>query len=198
VSGESAGARSDVGAERAEAASAAERMLLPVEHPVEIVHLLVSSLHRYEGRPADGPLPVPAGEIESRTSVEVRAGLGIVGDRYFGRGAHKRAAVTVMAAESLDAVQAELGVLHPFDPAATRRNILLRGVDVDALAGVPFSLDSGAGPVLFQGHRPANPCAWMNVTLAPGAHKALRGRGGVRCETLSDGVLRLGPAVLRL
>jgi MOSC domain-containing protein YiiM len=173
-------------------------MLVPVEHPVEIVHLLVSSLHRYEGRPADGPLPVPAGEIESRSSVEVRAGLGIVGDRYFGRPAHRRAAVTVMAAESLDAVRRELGVEHPLDPGATRRNILLRGVDVDALTGVAFSLDSGDGPVLFQGHRAANPCAWMNVTLAEGAHKALRGRGGVRCEAVSGGVLRLGAAVLRI
>ncbi|MCS5719136.1 MOSC domain-containing protein [Herbiconiux sp. CPCC 205763] len=171
---------------------------LVVEYPVEIVHLLVSSVHRYEGRPADGPLPVPPGEIESRSEVEVREGLGIVGDRYFGRPAHKRAAVTVMAAESLDAVQALLGVAHPFDLGATRRNITLRGVDVDALAGVEFSLDSGSGPVLFRGHRPANPCAWMNVTLAPGAHKALRGRGGVRSEPLSTGVLSLGPAVLRV
>ncbi|SDZ52035.1 MOSC domain-containing protein [Herbiconiux ginsengi] len=171
---------------------------LLVEYPVEIVHLLVSSVHRYEGRPADGPLPVPAGENESPSSVEVRAGLGIVGDRYFGRPAHKRAAVTVMAAESLDAVQAELGLAHPLDPAATRRNIVLRGVPVDALAGVTFSLDSGGGPVLFQGHRPANPCAWMNVTLADGAHKALHRRGGIRSEPLSDGVLRLGPATLRV
>jgi hypothetical protein len=38
----------------------------------------------------------------------------------------------------------------------------------------------------------------MNVVLAPGAHNALRGRGGVRCEPLDDGVLRVGPAVLRV
>jgi hypothetical protein len=36
----------------------------------------------------------------------------------------------------------------------------------------------------------------MDVVLAPGAFKALRGRGGVRCEPLSDGVLRRGPATL--
>jgi len=50
--------------------------------------------------------------------------------------------------------------------------------------------------VEFQGHRPASPCAWMNVVLAPGAHQALRGRGGVRCEPLSSGFLALGPATL--
>jgi hypothetical protein len=36
----------------------------------------------------------------------------------------------------------------------------------------------------------------MDVVLAPGAFTALRGRGGVRCEPLSDGVLRRGPATL--
>jgi hypothetical protein len=38
----------------------------------------------------------------------------------------------------------------------------------------------------------------MDVVLAPGAFKALRGRGGVRCEPLSDGTLRAGPATLEL
>jgi MOSC domain-containing protein YiiM len=127
----------------------------------------------------------------------VRAGLGIVGDRYFAQKAHVLASVTIMAAESLDALQNELGVEERFDPAATRRNIMLRGARVDDLRGATFSLDSGDGPVLFRGHRPANPCAWMNVMLAPGAHKALRGRGGIRCEPLTSGVLRLGPAILR-
>lgn len=153
-------------------------------------------MHRYDGRPGDGPLATPEGEQESRQQIEVRAGLGIVGDRFFGRRAHNTSAVTVMAEESLEYVRETLGVGHPLDPAATRRNIMLRGADVDSLRGAEFSLDSGQGAVRFQGHRPANPCAWMNVVLAEGAHKALRGRGGVRCEPLTDGVLRLGPAVL--
>jgi MOSC domain-containing protein YiiM len=167
------------------------------EFRVEIVHLLASSRHRYGGRPADGPLPPLGGERESRDEVEVRAHLGVVGDRFFGRSAHRTAAVTVMAAESLDHVQFALGLDHALDPAATRRNIMLRGVDVDALRGTLFAIDSGSGFVVLQGHRPANPCAWMNVTLAEGAHKALRGRGGVRCEPLTTGTLRLGEAVLR-
>ncbi|WP_290801423.1 MOSC domain-containing protein [Herbiconiux sp.] len=166
-------------------------------YDVEIVHLLVSAVHRYEGRPSDGPLPAPVGESESRERVEVRTSLGIVGDRHFGHHAHRTAAVTVMAEESLDYVREVLEAEEPLDPAATRRNIVLRGVDVDRLRGAQFSLDTGAGAVHFQAHRPANPCAWMDVVLAPGAHKALRGRGGMRCEPLSDGILTLGAAVLR-
>jgi hypothetical protein len=36
----------------------------------------------------------------------------------------------------------------------------------------------------------------MDRMLAPGAHAAMRGRGGVRCQPLSDGFLSRGPAVL--
>jgi hypothetical protein len=56
-----------------------------------------------------------------------------------------------------------------------------------------LSLDSGSGPVRLRVRRPANPCAWMDVVIGPGAWRALRRRGGVRCVPLDDGVLRLGP-----
>lgn len=168
----------------------------PVETPVEVVELLVSPVHRYEGRPADGPLP--GGEApELRDEVEVRAHLGIPGDRYFGHSAHRRAAVTFQSLEALESLAADLGAPVP-GLAQTRRNVLLRGVDVDALAGRRFTLDAGAGDVTFQGHRPARPCGWMNTVIADGAHRAMRGRGGIRAEPLADGVLRVGPALLRI
>jgi MOSC domain-containing protein YiiM len=132
----------------------------------------------------------------------VRAGLGLVGDRYFNHPAHRQAAVTVFAAESLDALARDLGLAMVPDPHLPRRNIVVRGFPVDELAapqggtGAVFGLDSGAGEVRFQAHRPANPCAWMNAVLAPGAFRALRGHGGVRRTPLDDGVLRLGPATL--
>jgi MOSC domain-containing protein YiiM len=160
-----------------------------------IVALHVSPVHACEGRPADGPRPDP-GPV-SRDHVVVRAGLGLVGDRYFNHPAHRRAAVTVFAAESLDHVAAALGLPAAPSPLVVRRNVVLRGLDVDRLARHEvFSLDSGDGPVRFEVHRPANPCAWMDAVIAPGAFKALRGRGGVRCVPLDDGVLRPGPVVV--
>ncbi|BDI23638.1 molybdenum cofactor biosysynthesis protein [Herbiconiux sp. L3-i23] len=165
-------------------------------HDVEIVLLLAAPTHRYEGRPADGP--APATPVEVRTRIELKAGLGVVGDRHFNRPAHRRASATVMAVEKVEALVPALGLDAVPDFAATRRNIMLRGADVDALKGRRFVLDSGDGPVEFQGHRPANPCAWMDVMLAPGAFKALRGGGGIRCEPLTNGVLTKGPATLTI
>jgi MOSC domain-containing protein YiiM len=168
---------------------------LPFSRQVEIVQLLSSPIHRHEGRPADGP--VPTDEVETRDVVEVRAGLGIVGDRHFGQRAHLQATVTLQAAESLEALASELGLESAPGLEQTRRNILLRGVDIDALVGAEFELDSGDGPVRIRAHRPANPCAWMDVRIAPGSHRGLRRRGGVRAEPLTDGILRVGPATLR-
>ncbi|MDI1462746.1 molybdenum cofactor biosysynthesis protein [Catellatospora sp. KI3] len=148
----------------------------------EIVELLASPLRRYQGRPGDGPAPAPPGELVG--SVRIREGLGIVGDRYFGGKAHLDASVTVIARESLPP---GAGL------AQVRRNILLAGVEVDGLVGSVLSLDSGDGPVRLRVNRAANPCAWMDAVIGPGAWRALRGRGGVRCTPLDDGVLRVGP-----
>jgi MOSC domain-containing protein YiiM len=166
---------------------------LAYRYDVEVVGLLAWPEHRYDGRPD----PAVAGRLDgSRTSIEVRAGLGVVGDRYCGRPAHRDASVTVLAVEALEALAAELGS-GPLDPLATRRNVVLRGAEVEALRGQPFGLDCGTGQVLLAGGRPANPCAWLDAVLVPGAHRGMRGRGGVRCAPRSDGGLRLGPAVLR-
>ncbi|WP_425246192.1 molybdenum cofactor biosysynthesis protein [Streptomyces sp. NEAU-NA10] len=158
---------------------------------VEVVQLLVSPVHRFAGRPADGPTDGPGDQVVR--SVEVRGGLGLVGDRYFGRPAHRDAAVTIMAAENLP-----VDIDPSVDLRHTRRNILLRGVDIDSHVGSTIVLDGGSGPVAFRVNRPARPCAWMDVTVGPGAQRALRGKGGVRCTPLSDGVLTLGRATFRV
>ncbi|MGV9213805.1 molybdenum cofactor biosysynthesis protein [Micromonospora sp. RB23] len=148
----------------------------------EIVELLASPVHRFLGRPSDGPAPAPPGELVD--SVQIRAGLGIVGDRYFGKPAHRDASITVIARESLPV---GIGL------AQVRRNILTTGLAVDELIGRVLILDSGDGPVGLRVNRAARPCAWMDVTVGPGAWKALRTTGGVRCTPLHDGVLRVGP-----
>jgi hypothetical protein len=158
---------------------------------VEVLQLLVSHSHRLSGQPADGPSPGPSDERVAQ--VEVRRNLGLVGDRYYAQPAHRNAAVTIMAAENLP-----LDINASADLRHTRRNILLRGIDIDSYVGATIALDCGPGPVVFTVNRHARPCAWMNVTVGPGAQRALRGKGGVRCTPLSDGVITLGPATFRV
>ncbi|WP_197704606.1 molybdenum cofactor biosysynthesis protein [Jatrophihabitans sp. GAS493] len=161
------------------------------------MQLLRSPLHRYAGRPADGP--VAGGGDELVESISIRAGLGIVGDRYFAVPAHRDAAVTIMTLDALLPLAALVALDADDDRrkavglTETRRNILLDGIDIDAAVGGILTLDSGAGPVRFKLNRAANPCRWMDTEIAPGSWKALRGKGGARCTPLDDGELRLGP-----
>lgn len=161
-------------------------------YDVEVLHLLVSPEHAYFGRPRDGAADVPTRDADR---IELVEGKGVVGDRFFGKAAHMDAAVTLLAVEGLEAMAAELGT-PPFDPLLTRRNVVLRGAQLGPLLGHDLVLESHGELVRLHAGRPANPCAWMDRVLAPGAHAAMRGRGGVRCRVLADGVLHRGPAVL--
>jgi MOSC domain-containing protein YiiM len=167
-------------------------MTASYRYDVEILHLLVSPAHAYFGRAREGAADV---RTTDAGRVELVAGKGIVGDRFFGTAAHMDAAVTLIAVEALEVMAAELGA-GPFDPLLTRRNVVIRGAQLAPLIGGDFALESRGELVRLRAGRPAHPCAWMDQMLAPGAHAAMRGRGGVRCQPLSDGLLHRGPAVL--
>jgi MOSC domain-containing protein YiiM len=159
----------------------------------EIVSLLVSPLRRFDGRPAEGPKRY-IGPPELVDSVRVRAHKGIVGDRYFGS-KHVYATMSLIAEESIQALESALDA-GPFDATLSRRNLVTRGLNVDHLARTTFTIEAGHGPIPFRSLTPANPCAWMNEVFAPGAHQALRGHGGIRCEPLADGRLSVGTATM--
>jgi MOSC domain-containing protein YiiM len=167
-------------------------MTASYRYDVEVLHLLVSPAHAYFGRAREGAAEVPTTDADR---VEMVAGKGIVGDRFFGKAAHMDAAVTIFSIEALEAMAAELGT-DPLDPLLTRRNVVLRGAHLAPLLGGEFAVESGGDTVWLRAGRPAHPCAWMDQMLAPGAHKAMRGRGGVRCQVISGGILHRGPAVL--
>lgn len=164
----------------------------------EISHLVVSPVRRMDGRPRDGMTSF-AGD-ETPPTVRVRAHKGLVGDRYFNT-RFTYASVTLIAAEKIRQLEQQIAgdglfptVNTPFDPVLARRNVVTDGLDVDALVRHTFTLDAGHGPIRFRSITPANPCAWMNQMYAPGAHQALRGHAGIRCEPLDDGQLSVGPA----
>lgn len=113
-------------------------MMQTYQYDVEILHLLVSPGHAYFGRARDGAADVPTTDADR---VELVAGKGVVGDRFFGKAAHMDAALTLLAVEALEAMAADLGT-PPFDPLLTRRNVVLRGAELAPLLGGEFALES--------------------------------------------------------
>lgn len=153
-------------------------------YPIIIHHLYISPGHNYFTHTYDTPGKHPT--IEP-TVVEVHAGQGIVGDRFYGRGPSFDGHVTFVAWEVWQEIQQITG-LDGLTPAALRRNIVVEGVPLNQLIGQEFALDG----VRFYGTKHCAPCRWMDVAVTTGALALLKGRGGLRAQCLSDGLLRRG------
>lgn len=119
---------------------------------------------------------------------------GLEGDRYaLGRGhwpEDRSEPVTLVAAEALEEAARILG--RPLEATAARRNIVTRGVDLNALPGRRFRV----GAVTLEGRRPCHPCRYLEELMElPGLKRALKGRGGLRAVLRSEGTLRVGDPV---
>lgn len=146
----------------------------------------------------EGLAIAPAAEVPMQLldRAQARAGRGLEGDRYaagvgtFSSGAERRPGydLTLIAAEVVDELAAA-GV--DIDFAATRRNILTRGVDVNALVGRTFHI----GDVRCAGRRLCQPCAHLERLSGPGVLRPLIHRGGLRVDVLTDGEIRAGAAI---
>jgi len=169
---------------------------MPNSYSITLEHIYVSPGHNYFGKAKDGPGLHPTTDL---AEVEVRAGRGLVGDRYYGVPAHYEAQITFFAAEVFEALLAQFG-RDDLEPILTRRNVVTRGVNLNQLIGQEFTILSGSDDpsdaISFMGTKPCNPCAWMEAMLGEGAHAFLRGRGGMRARILTNGILRRGPATL--
>jgi len=138
------------------------------------------------------------GEAPMKAVTQVRAvpGRGLEGDRYFTKsgtysdrpGAGRE--LTLVESEALEALERDYGV--KLQPGESRRNITTRGVALNHLVGREFRV----GEVTVRGVRLCEPCAHLRRLV--GQEKVLPGlvhRGGLRCEILTEGVIRAGDTV---
>jgi MOSC domain-containing protein YiiM len=135
------------------------------------------------------------GAIDVVDHAEAVAGVGLLGDR---RAAGRqpdppgRRQVTLLQAEHLDVLAALLG-RGPVDPARVRRNLVVAGINLNALDKRTFRI----GEVVLEAAGPCRPCSRMeeDVALGPGGYQALRGHGGIVARILVGGALHLGDEV---
>jgi MOSC domain-containing protein YiiM len=133
-----------------------------------------------------GDLPAPVERVRAY------AGRGLEGNRYYwdNGDAPSGRAVTLIAAEAMDAVSREGDI--SIEPAATRRNVLTRGIDVNELVGKRFRI----GDVECEGVELCEPCTHLESMTQPGVIKAFVHRGGLNADILSDGEISVGDAIV--
>jgi MOSC domain-containing protein YiiM len=135
-----------------------------------------------------GELPGPVDRVEAV------AGGGLRGNRYFyaDGDAPPGRAITLIAAEAVEAFVAETDI--PLTAAETRRNVVVRGIDVNALVGKRFRV----GDVECEGVELCEPCAHMQSLTRPGVLNGLVHRAGLNADLLTDGTIAVGDTVATL
>jgi MOSC domain-containing protein YiiM len=135
----------------------------------------------------------PRGEMASLQSTKAKEGLGLEGDH---RTNHKKPnpeskrQVTLIQAEHLQAVASMLG-RETIDPALTRRNLVVSGINLLALKDRTFSV----GEVVLEYTGLCQPCTRMEENLGAGGYNAMRGHGGITARVLKEGTIRVGDEV---
>jgi MOSC domain-containing protein YiiM len=129
-------------------------------------------------------LPVPVERVRAL------AGRGLDGNRYFYDEAPPGRAVTLIAAEALEAFAEETGTV--LTAAESRRNVLTRGIDLNALVGKRFRV----GDVECVGVELCEPCLHLESVTHPGVIKGMVHRAGLNADLLTDGVIAVGDPVV--
>jgi MOSC domain-containing protein YiiM len=150
---------------------------------MKIRGLFISPGHNFFGHHGQPAGSHPTVEV---AKIECVAGRGIQGDRFFDFKENYKGQVTFFSQETFDALCAELK-LSGKSPGASRRNVIVEGLDLNALVGHEFEIQG----VKFRGTAECAPCHWMDEAFAPGAEHFLQNRGGLRAQILTNGILRV-------
>ena len=132
--------------------------------------------------------------IGTHSEVELRAGRGIVGDRYFeGTGTFSASEkhgqqLTLIEAEVLDALRDDGLDLTPID---ARRNVVTRGIELNALVEKEFEV----GGARCIGRRLCEPCSHLQRLTGASLLRSMVHRGGLRADIIRSGTVRIGDAV---
>jgi MOSC domain-containing protein YiiM len=137
---------------------------------------------------AIGVRPERLAPVEKLPKVLALKDKGLSGDRYKNRGGNRQ--VTLIQAEHVIAMASFLGV-DKIDPLETRRNIIVKGINLIALKQKKFRV----GEAILEYSGECHPCSRMEKIFGHGAYNAMRGHGGITAKVLSEGIIKIGDTV---
>lgn len=143
---------------------------------------------------------LPEGELEwiglrpgrrqpmvSRPSTMAVAGYGLEGDRRMDGRPGSGRQVSIISREFVDSIARHLQ-RNALDPALLRRNLLVSGINLNALRHQYFQI----GEAIFQATALCHPCSRMDEVLGRGGAVAMLGYGGLCAKVLQSGRISVG------
>ncbi|MGB0982440.1 MAG: MOSC domain-containing protein [Saprospiraceae bacterium] len=132
--------------------------------------------------------PNRRGEIVVLDEVNVSVENGLEGDHYSNYS--KKRQVTLIQKEHLSVVGSILGE-DAIDPKLTRRNIVVKGINLISLKKQQFQI----GEVILEGTGECHPCSRMEENFGAGGYNAMRGHGGLTAKVIQGGIIKNGDEV---
>ena len=129
----------------------------------------------------------------TNSMIELVAGAGIVGDRYYNhdgtfskeQAIKPKQEITFIESEQINRFNLENSCA--LNHADLRRNIITEGVPLNDLVGKEFQF----GLQRFKGIELCEPCAYLAKTVEAKLLPAMIGNGGLRAQILNDGELNI-------
>ena len=122
------------------------------------------------------------GATRTVDAIDAQPGRGLDGDYH--------SDLTLIAAEALEGLRDDSGIRLTGEQS--RRNVLTRGIDLNALVGERFKV----GDVEAVGVELAEPCTKLQrISGEKGVLRGLVHRGGLRADVVSGGRISIGDAV---
>ncbi len=132
--------------------------------------------------------PERRGAVLPKEEVVASEASGLEGDHYAGSNGKRQ--VTLIQAEHLDVVAAILKK-EKIDPALTRRNIVVSGINLQAFADQQFQI----GEAVLEMTGLCHPCTRMEENFGEGGYNAMRGHGGITARVVKGGKIKVGDSV---
>ena len=135
--------------------------------------------------------PQRMADVIFKDVVKAVAATGLEGDRHRTKNGARQA--TLIQQEHLEAIASFMHI-PSVDPALTRRNIVVRGINLLSLKGKRFRI----GEALFEYSGECHPCSRMEENLGVGGYNAMRGHGGITARIIESGTIRVNDEVIPL
>lgn len=137
------------------------------------------------------------GPLRTVDYAQALTGRRLAGDRYAAKAGTFTPANDIARGYDLTLIEAEV-LDDPRLPggghlgyAEARRNVITRGIDLNALVGRRFRV----GDVECLGQRLCEPCSHLERLTTKGALRGLIQRGGIRADVVTDGEVTVGAVI---
>ena len=129
-------------------------------------------------------------EIQEVKEVNILAGKGIIGDRYFHEYTENRNQLTLIESENIDYYNEKFNLKIPY--LNFRRNIVTKNIKLNDLVGKKLII----GETEIKGIDLCRPCKSLQKNLGQdNIIKEFLRKGGLRCEILTSANIKVGDEI---